>query len=220
MYRAIIYLIIWVTLFPACNQRKDGRSGKSGLKPVSAEPRPQENKTVALLPFTGTGKNLTELVKKGLEANLKITVTVMPEADLPANAYYQPRQRYIADSLLVWLNAANKNRTGKIIGLTTRDISTRKGDIANWGILGLGSCPGTACVISSFRAGKKKVAKVLFEKRMVTLALHELGHTYGLKHCPDPGCLMKDAEGKMNLDDAVTYCGSCKKLLLVQDVLK
>jgi archaemetzincin len=57
-------------------------------------------------------------------------------------------------------------------------------------------------------------------KRLVTLALHELGHTYGLEHCPDFACLMKDAEGKMNLDDGDSYCNKCRDYLAGKSILK
>jgi predicted Zn-dependent protease len=59
-----------------------------------------------------------------------------------------------------------------------------------------------------------------FLDRMVVLALHELGHTYSLTHCPDNSCLMKDAEGKMNLDDGQTYCQSCRSILLKKGILR
>jgi archaemetzincin len=170
--------------------------------------------TIALLPFKGADKKLTVHIKEGISKKLNAQVTVLDEMLLPASAFYKPRQRYIADSLLGFLRRENKDRFEKIIGLTAKDISTRKGDIENWGVLGLGSCPGTACVISSFRAGRSKVAAAIFRKRMVTLALHELGHTYGLQHCPDKDCLMKDAEGKMALDDADSYCSKCHNQLL------
>jgi archaemetzincin len=38
-----------------------------------------------------------------------------------------------------------------VLGLTAADISTTKGEIVDWGVMGLGSLDGTAGVISSFR---------------------------------------------------------------------
>jgi archaemetzincin len=45
------------------------------------------------------------------------------------------------------------------------------------------------------------------------VALHELGHTEGLQHCPIKSCLMRDAEGGNPLDDETAFCTACKKYL-------
>jgi archaemetzincin len=180
----------------------------------------KEDHSLAILPFNGVDSALLNELKTGLQKKLTIPITVLDGKTLPSFAFYKPRQRYIADSLLVFLAQTNKGRSGKIIGITTKDISTRKDPHENWGILGLGTCPGEACVISSFRAGKNKVSHKDFIRRMITLALHEIGHTYGLEHCPVANCIMKDAEGKMNLDDGDSYCEKCRNYLLAKGILK
>ena len=175
--------------------------------------------SIAILPFINVNSTFINELKKGLQKQLRVDFVILDKKALPVAAFYKPRQRYIADSLLIFLRRLNNNRFGKIIGVTTKDISTRKGDIENWGILGLGTCPGEVCVISSFRAGKNKTSNTVFLRRMTTLALHELGHTYGLEHCPVETCLMKDAGGKMNLDDGDSYCQGCRNYLNKNDIL-
>ncbi len=176
--------------------------------------------SIAILPFKGVDSNLIKELKAGLQKHLTIELTVLNNIPLPEFAFYKPRQRYIADSLLVFLRQVNHNKFEKIIGVTTKDISTRKGEVENWGILGLGTCPGEACVVSTFRAGRNKISYNVFLRRMTTLALHELGHTYGLEHCPVTTCLMKDAEGKMNLDEGDSYCDKCRNYLSGKGILK
>jgi len=96
-----------------------------------------------------------------------------------------------------------------LLGLTSKDISTTKGNTKDFGIMGLGFCPGTACVVSTYRLrGKNRMEKF----RKVTL--HELAHTEGLSHCPDPHCYMRDAKGKDYLDEEIDFCEGCKKKLL------
>lgn len=199
-------------LLQACHaaEKKKQPAGRTQVKPHS----------VAILPFRETDTAVLNQVSRGITQQLAVKVTILPEAGLPAFAFYQPRQRYIADSLLVYLKASNKGAAEKIMGITSKDISTKKGDVENWGVLGLGSCPGEACVISTFRAGKDKVSYQQYIRRMITLALHELGHTYGLDHCTAEQCLMKDARGKMNLDDAGVYCGNCQKYLSARGLLR
>jgi archaemetzincin len=85
--------------------------------------------------------------------------------------------------------------------------------------MGLGHCPGQACVVSSFRVKGTVKSRGHFIQRMLMLAMHELGHTYSLPHCPAGNCIMKDAEGKMNLDDGTNYCADCSKKLKGMGVL-
>ena len=209
MYLKLLFAAATILLI-TCN----GDSGdQSNSRPGTNALKPKQKNSIAILPFKDVDSNLVKILADSLRKKMSVEFVVLATQSLPASAFYKPRQRYIADSLLVFLRNANNNRYEKIIGITTKDISTRKGDIENWGILGLGSCPGEACVVSTFRAGKNKVSTSHFLRRITTLALHELGHTYGLEHCPVATCLMKDAEGKMNLDDGDTYCNKCRDWL-------
>jgi archaemetzincin len=203
--------ILTVGITSACNNTDNGNYTRSQT-PKTITVAPKSN-TIFIFPFTGTDSLIVMQVKKGLQSYLNATIIISTGKPLPAFAFYKPRNRYIADSLLVFLTRVSPDKNEKIIGITPKDISTRKGDIENWGILGLGDCPGPSCVISSFRAGRQKVKPVVFAQRMIVLALHELGHTYGLQHCPDASCIMKDAEGKMNLDKGNSYCKKCRDFL-------
>jgi len=83
----------------------------------------------------------------------------------------------------------------------------------------LGQRPGTSCVISSFRASGSARNREHLINRMTVLAMHELGHTYALPHCEANPCIMRDAMGKMNLDDTDVFCKACEKWLLTTGVL-
>jgi len=44
--------------------------------------------------------------------------------------------------------------------------------------------------------------------------VHEIGHTLGLQHCPNVGCLMEDAEGKVaTCDREYDLCAECRARL-------
>lgn len=75
--------------------------------------------------------------------------------------------------------------------------------------MGLGYMPGNACVISTFRLKGNNQAEKLYK-----VAIHELGHTQGLPHCPDKSCFMRDAEGKDHLNEEVHFCPKCKAYLI------
>jgi archaemetzincin len=134
-------------------------------------------------------------------------VVLKNNIEFPKNSYVKTRNRYRADSIIKFLSSKASKDT-VIIGLTEKDISTTKGKIQDWGVMGLGYMPGNACVASNFRLSKKNKKEQFYK-----VALHELGHTQGLPHCKDKTCIMRDAEGGNPLDQEKAFCPSCKKHL-------
>ena len=140
-------------------------------------------------------------------------VRLLDSVDLPDFAYYEPRQRWRAEKLLDFLRPLLPEGCDRIAGVTAKDISTTKGDIEDWGILGLADLPGTAAVLSSFRC-KRKVHQVPPLERLARVAIHEVGHTLGLEHCPTFGCFLEDAGGKAETIDRETFlCDVCRERL-------
>lgn len=129
----------------------------------------------------------------------------------PPEAYYPPRNRYRADILL----RKFKGMVGEdtvIAGLSVRDISTTKGKVYDYGVMGLGYRPGNACIISTYRLAPGNRREQFYK-----VVLHELGHTQGLPHCEVKNCLMRDAEGGNPLDQEKDFCPSCKGFLARKD---
>lgn len=167
---------------------------------------------LAIQPLGRVDSSLTAAAKAGIEALYIFKAEVLPSAPLPASAYYPPRKRYRAEKLLDHLDSIRDKRHFKIIGLTSADISTTKGEFYDWGVFGLGSLGGTACVVSTFRLGRGSVPEKKFLERLVKVVNHELGHTLRLDHCPVKGCLMEDAAGTIRTVDRESgaLCGSCR----------
>lgn len=173
---------------------------------------PDAQPLVAVQPLGKVDTSLTSVATASIEKLYNLRADVLPSAPLPASAYHPPRKRYRAEKLLDHLNSMKDGRFLKIIGLTTADISTTKGEFNDWGIFGLGSLGGTACVVSTYRLGRGKVPEKKFLERLAKVVNHELGHTLGLDHCPNRGCLMEDAAGTIGTVDRESgeLCGSCR----------
>jgi archaemetzincin len=154
------------------------------------------------------------LVKVALEGIIGLDACVLPRADLPAAAFYRPRRRYRADKLLDFLDGRLPPDGARVLGLTGVDISTTKGDVFDWGVLGLGRIDGASSVISEFRCRMRSRGPAHARERLAKVAVHETGHTLGLEHCPTRGCLMEDAEGHVaTCDREYDFCARCRGLL-------
>lgn len=151
------------------------------------------------------------LVRLALERFYAFDVRLLPRVDLPRSAWYPARRRYRAERLLDFLTPRLPADGDRIMGLTGADISTTKGPYRDWGILGLATIDGTVSVISSYRCRKRKVGAARARVRLAKVAVHELGHTLGLEHCPRRGCLMEDAKGKVATTDGEhDLCRRCR----------
>jgi archaemetzincin len=153
-------------------------------------------------------------VVRALEGMYGFNVEVLPRQELPAEAWYAPRQRYRAEKILTVLSSHVPEGVWRVIGVTAVDISTTKGVVYDWGILGLGDINGRAGVISLFRCKKGARDLAQARERLAKIAVHEMGHTLGLEHCPNPGCLMRDAEGSVSgTDHEQDLCADCRRKL-------
>jgi len=143
-----------------------------------------------------------------------LQIRVLPRIDLPAQAYYEPRRRYRAEKILPFLLEKIPSDGDRILGLTGVDISTDKGSIKDWGILGLANLGGKECVISAFRCHLRSMERASAPILLAKVAVHEVGHTLGLDHCATRGCLMEDAGGLASTcDREFDICTRCRSRL-------
>lgn len=148
---------------------------------------------------------LVDEVEAALRRVYQVEVRRIESRPLPRSAFYAPRKRYRADDLLEYLGAqipAGMPAGTRVLGLTTADISTSKGNFKDWGVFGLGELGGTAAMVSSHRLTRKARDAAQVTWRVTNTAVHELGHVLGLDHCTEANCVMLDAEGGIANTDA------------------
>ena len=204
---------------PSQNLAGDGRSAhtaaegeidapaerKVAAPAADTKPAPPDRGTVLIVPLRSFPEPLLAAVEERLRSEIHVEVRRHAVEPLPRSTYYKPRRRYRADKLLDHLEtiAATQPASTRVLGLTEVDISTTKGEIKDWGVFGLGAMPGRSAVVSSFRLRRRAPPpKVRF--RVATVALHEVGHMFGLDHCEEPRCSMQDAHGSIENTDTST----------------
>lgn len=177
-----------------------------------------QRKVIYIQPLgEGLGEADTHMVVVALQEAYGVTVKTLPGIPMPQKAYYAPRKRYRAEKIINAIRPLLPSDGDYILGLTAVDISTTNGDIYDWGVMGLAGDIGNhekAAVLSLFRCRKKAETYQKGRERFAKTAVHEIGHVWGLPHCPHYGCLMEDAQGKAATSDhEYDLCAECRKKL-------
>jgi archaemetzincin len=177
---------------------------------------------IGIKPLGKINQQYQDSVQIAIERYYGFKTVVYPLQKIPQKFFINVKSpRYRADSIIYYLRRTKPDSISYMMGLTGFDISCTKRNKDNtvkepaykyndWGILGLGFRPGTACVVSSFRV--KGVNKNQQIKRLQKVTLHELGHNLGLPHCKDSEkCVMRDAAESVKTVDKVdmALCESC-----------
>ncbi len=145
---------------------------------------------------------------------LKLPVRVLKPKPLPAETYHLTRHQYNSTQLLEFILDQVETEAFRVLGVTVGDLFI---PILTF-IFGEGQVNGKAAIISLFRLrgdadGIIPPRAVLLE-RLIKLSLHELGHTFGLGHCREDGCLMKFSSNLAKLDQTeLVFCDYCQVLM-------
>lgn len=192
---------------PPFNRERLAQAAETELVPGS------EVDCVAIQPLGEVPEDQITAVSEALFETYGVEIRVLPATDHPRSAWYEPRHRWRAERLLDFLEPRLPADCDRILGMTTRDISTTKGEHEDWGILGLANMPGAAAVISFYRC-RRRVHDVDPLERLRRVAIHEIGHTFGLPHCATYGCFLEDAGGTVETIDRETFlCDRCRERL-------
>jgi archaemetzincin len=85
-------------------------------------------------------------------------------------------------------------------------------------VFGEAQLSGRCAVVSLHRLREEfyglPAREALMRERLVKEAVHELGHTFGLRHCDDWRCVMTSSHGVERLDvKGAEFCSTCEQVV-------
>ena len=143
---------------------------------------------IYIQPIGEVEKELLVFLSAKLEGVYDLTCRVAPPLRVPESSYNLQRGQYNAEALVAEIAEKIPVDAKKLLGVVDVDLYVFGLNF----IFGLAS--GNTAVISLVRLrpgyyGEMK-NEYLFRERALKEAIHELGHTFGLHHCPDIRCIM------------------------------
>lgn len=162
---------------------------------------------IALTPIGKIESPVMDLLQQGLYEAYGKDVRVLGKLSVPQAAFDSARGQYSAAAILSRLSAKEESiGFERTLGVFSEDIFAAGMDFV------FGMAAVKTAVISLYRLGSGD--RKLFERRALTEAVHELGHTYGLRHCADNHCVMFFSNTVADTDKKGSrFCPECARLL-------
>ncbi len=135
---------------------------------------------------------------------------IRPEILDIAFSFDERRSQYYSTAILQRLEKA-ADPDARILGVAASDLFV---PVLTF-VFGEAQLDGNCAVVSSARLAEEfyglPASEKLLRERLVKEAAHELGHTFGLRHCADWRCVMASSHAVERLDvKGAEFCKSCR----------
>lgn len=174
---------------------------------------------ILLVALGGVGVQVLGSIENRLWQVFDHTVRVLPSLGVPAYAYDAMRKQYGAVEILRRLLASVRPETSRLLAVTEADLFIPMLSF----VFGQAQLNGTVAVLSLARLRQEFYGLTpnghLLLERAGKEAVHEIGHTFGLLHCQDPGCPMSLSNALRQVDrKGEDLCLNCS--IMFEDITK
>ena len=159
------------------------------------------------------GPSLTRLERlaAGLARTFRAPCQIRPELFDVTFARDSARQQYYSTAILQRLERAC-DPDARVLGVTMCDLFV---PVLTF-VFGEAQLDGNCAAVSLARLREEAyglpASEALLRERLLKEAVHELGHTFGLRHCADWHCVMTSSHAVERLDvKTADFCAVCAK---------
>jgi archaemetzincin len=173
-----------------------------------------EKRLIGVVPFGKIPKIALKIIAAHISALINLPSQVLPSLEHPEYAFDSRRYQYDAGIIIEALESMPFKDYEKVLCVLNLDlfipIFTH--------VFGEAKQGGKFALVSLFRLNKNSDGSFpsppLLYERAVKVALHELGHLFGLFHCEHERCLMHFSGSIEELDEQPIYlCNYCSVYL-------
>jgi len=145
---------------------------------------------------------------------LMATVRLLPALPVPPDSFEARRNQYYSTRILKEMLGEVPQDALKLLGVTDKDLCI---PILTY-VFGEAQVGGTAAVVSLARLRQEHYGltpdRPLLLERLRKESLHELGHTFGLVHCPLRECVMYLSNTVVDVDTrGRDFCTGCQTVV-------
>lgn len=167
-----------------------------------------EMKYIYIQPIGEVGDELLDHLGTRLENIFSYPYRVVQPMKVHESSYNTDRGQYDAEVLIAKMEEKTPIDAKRLLGVIDMDMFFRGLNF----VFGLAS--GNTCIISLTRLRPEyyleKKNEILFRERALKEAIHELGHTFGLGHCPEIECIMHFSNCLEDTDiKGPDFCRNC-----------
>lgn len=179
-------------------------------------------KKVCVIPIGTIDKEILHYTQKELEDRFNVKIDIGRQLEDPAYAYHKQKKQYHSTKILRRIHKLGLTGYDRILGIVDVDLYVPERTF----VFGEAVIKNKVAVISLTRLRQEfydlPEDLTLFRKRIIIEAVHELGHTYGLRHCANNKCVMFLSKILSDTDHkGAALCSNCKKIMeKKKDILK
>lgn len=169
---------------------------------------------ISLMPVGQVDHALLEPLAEALTRRLNVACSIQPEGLEAEFAFNPMRRQYHSTEILKKILQRPQGKTWKVLGVTEMDLYI---PVLTF-VFGEAQLSDGGAVVSAHRLRQEfygmPTDPELLRERLLKESLHELGHTYGLRHCPDYSCVMSASNGVERIDlKRAEFCPACAQAL-------
>jgi len=164
-----------------------------------------------------TGDEIMEKLKDGVGSIFHCPVEIKAGFSDLTQAYNAERKQYHSSKLLTSLNESERPKTDeRVVGVTDVDLYVPRLNF----VFGEADVISGTAIISLCRLREEYYGlapdEALFIERATKEIVHELGHTFGLRHCPKNKCVMHFSNSLADTDlKEAHFCDKCRPKIIL-----